>query len=194
VRSVERRARAAAEPAWAALPRHPSPGPPLPYPNPAPPIPFGNRVAAPGVDGAETLFTANQAGYGHPPMYDCTFSLMPTVESVRFSRKIVRGALARFDTDFVEAAAILTDELVANAIRHGEPPIVLDVKSDEDRLTVSVTDGGPGAPIPVIADPDAESGRGLMVIEKLSDTWGVSDLPKGKCVWFELAIKKPISH
>ncbi len=119
-------------------------------------------------------------------MYDCTFSLAPDVESVRFSRQIVRGALSDLTTDFVEMAAVITDELVANAVIHGEPPIVLDVKRDDQRLTVAVSDCGPGTPVPQRADPTADRGRGLVIVSKLSNTWGVSDLPGGKCVWFEL--------
>jgi anti-sigma regulatory factor (Ser/Thr protein kinase) len=122
-------------------------------------------------------------------MYDCAFSLRPSVVSVRFSRQVIRGLLATFGSDFIETAAILTDELVANAISHGEPPIVLDVKSDEQRFMVGVTDGGPGAPVHTVADPMAESGRGLTIVDRLADTWGVRDLPQGKCVWFELEIK-----
>jgi anti-sigma regulatory factor (Ser/Thr protein kinase) len=156
--------------------------------------PTVGRTSAWGVDrdGLETnlLFAGHPGWVWSAPMYDCTFSLRPSVESVRFSRQVIRGALATFDTDFVEAAAVLTDELVANAVSHGSPPIVLEVKSDEERLTVAVTDAGPGTPVPQPTGPRAECGRGLVIVSKLSDTWGVSDLPKGKCVWFELKVKR----
>ena len=109
---------------------------------------------------------------------------------MRFSRQVIRGLLAPFGSDFVEAAVILTDELVANAIRHGQPPIVLDVKGNEQRLTVAVTDGGGGRPVQTVVDPLAESGRGLTIVDQLADDWGVRDLPQGKCVWFELEIKE----
>ena len=63
-------------------------------------------------------------------MFEHSFPLPPNVGSVRFSREVVRSALAEYDKDTVEAAAILTDELVTNAIMHGRPPIVLDIKED----------------------------------------------------------------
>jgi anti-sigma regulatory factor (Ser/Thr protein kinase) len=119
-----------------------------------------------------------------------TYSLRPSVESVRFSRRVIRGALTTFATDLIEDAAILTDELVANAIVHGEPPIGLKVRTDENVLCVAVTDGGAGTADPQPIDPSAESGRGLTIVDKLSDAWGVSQLPEGKCVWFELRLKR----
>jgi serine/threonine-protein kinase RsbW len=37
--------------------------------------------------------------------------------------------------------------------------------------------------------PDAPSGRGLVIVDRLSSDWGViaSDPPPGKTVWFQLA-------
>jgi hypothetical protein len=33
---------------------------------------------------------------------------------------------------------------------------------------------------------EAESGRGLQVVEALATTWGTDSVPSGKVVWFEL--------
>jgi anti-sigma regulatory factor (Ser/Thr protein kinase) len=137
---------------------------------------------------------ARESGYGRSWMDVWTYSLRPSVDSVRLSRRLIRGALATFDIDFIEDAAILTDELVANAIIHGEPPIGLNVRTDEETLSVAVTDGGAGTAEPRPLDPSAERGRGLTIVDKLSDAWGVTDLPQGKCVWFELKLKRVMSE
>jgi anti-sigma regulatory factor (Ser/Thr protein kinase) len=122
-------------------------------------------------------------------MFEHSFPLPANAGSVRFSRDAVRGALARFDEDTVEAAAILTDELVTNAIMHGRPPIVLDIKEDHETVTVAVRDAGPGIPEARSARRGALSGRGLTIVDSMSDGWGVDERQHGKCVWFQLHMR-----
>ncbi|PSL01592.1 two-component system sensor histidine kinase MtrB [Haloactinopolyspora alba] len=55
---------------------------------------------------------------------------------------------ARVDSRRLDVAV---STLVANALHHGEPPVVIDVRADADDVTVSVTDHGPGLPD---GDPD----------------------------------------
>jgi anti-sigma regulatory factor (Ser/Thr protein kinase) len=119
-------------------------------------------------------------------MCDRTFPLPPNAGSVRFSREAVRDALAQFDQDAVEAAAILTDELVTNAIMHGKPPIVLNISEDHGQVTVRVGDGDPEVPVTRPARSDALSGRGLTIVDSMSDRWGVDVRRHGKSVWFQL--------
>jgi hypothetical protein len=50
-----------------------------------------------------------------------------------------------------------------------------------------VADGSDRLPQRREASLDAQGGRGLALLEELSDTWGVQALPlRGKVVWFEL--------
>jgi anti-sigma regulatory factor (Ser/Thr protein kinase) len=122
-------------------------------------------------------------------MCERSFSLPPNAGSVRFSREAIRDALAEFDEDAVEAAAILTDELVTNAIMHGKPPIVLDINEDHGTVTVTVKDAGSGVPVSRLAQRDALSGRGLTIVDSMSDGWGVDVRQHGKCVWFQLNLQ-----
>jgi anti-sigma regulatory factor (Ser/Thr protein kinase) len=119
-------------------------------------------------------------------MCDRSFSLPPNAGSVRFSRDAIRDALAGFDEDVVEAAAMLTDELVTNAIMHGQPPIVLDISEDHGNVTVRVGDAGSGVPTTRVAPLGALSGRGLTIVDSMSDRWGVDVRQHGKSVWFQL--------
>jgi anti-sigma regulatory factor (Ser/Thr protein kinase) len=121
-------------------------------------------------------------------MYDVELTLAPTVESVRIGRQLVRQTLTWIDRDHVEIAAILTDEVVANAIKHGRPPIELRLKGDGGRITISVADNGPGRPVVRDTAPTAESGRGMRIVDVLSDEWGVVPLAPGKRVWFQLDV------
>jgi len=80
---------------------------------------------------------------------------------------------------------LLVSELVANAIRHGEGRVTVDVETSPGGLRAEVTDQGHGF-APPSGDPGlhAESGRGLVLLKRLADSWGVS---KGSAaVWFEL--------
>lgn len=80
---------------------------------------------------------------------------------------------------------LLVSELVTNAVRHGGPPIELELSCD-DAHALQVRDAGPGEPSPATADLDGEHGRGLAITSILSDAWGVEPTPPGKTVWFRL--------
>lgn len=82
-------------------------------------------------------------------------------------------------------------ELIANVIRHGEidpdQTLVLDVRATPALLTVRLRqptqarDGrGPSAPAAL-----PEGGWGLMIVERLTDRWGIVPGPPGE-VWFEI--------
>ena len=121
-------------------------------------------------------------------MYEKEFALEPKAESVRVSRDLVRRTLGSVDSELAEVAAILTNEVVANAIRHGRPPIALRVRRDEQLVVIAVADSGPGLPVLRCTDRTAEDGRGLMILNAFADEWGVVPLPEGKQVWFRLNI------
>jgi len=122
-------------------------------------------------------------------MYGKELGLNPTPESVRISRELVRSTLHSVDTDLVEVAAILTDEMVANAVKHGRPPISLAIENDNEGIVISVADSGPEFPVVRTVSRTAEDGRGLMIIDILSDEWGVVPLYQGKQVWFRLNVR-----
>jgi two-component sensor histidine kinase len=88
-----------------------------------------------------------------------------------------------------DAAILLTSELVTNAIRHDTacqeaPQLVVSWAGDE--LLVEVHDRSRSAPVPVEAPPEAEAGRGLMLLSSLSTEWGYRETVSGKAVYFTL--------
>lgn len=121
-------------------------------------------------------------------------SLAIDLPAVPASAGLARGALAgvlqrETDVDARETAALLVTELVTNAARHVGGTMHLEVGVDHDTLRVAVSDASPYLPTAAaLPDWDSESGRGLFLIETLSDRWGSDALPKGKQVWFELCV------
>ena len=104
--------------------------------------------------------------------------------------------------EVTEVAEFVASELVTNAVRAsagpgGQPvyaggrmPVIrLRLFSDGVLLLIEVWDQAPGIPQPRNPDIDAESGRGLLLVDQLTGSrWGwrpVTDGP-GKCVWAEL--------
>jgi anti-sigma regulatory factor (Ser/Thr protein kinase) len=88
----------------------------------------------------------------------------------------------------MDEAELLVSELVTNAVVHGTPPVTVSVECDgSEGLRVAVTDGSSHSPVPREASPDDESGRGIHLVDVISDRWGVApNRGDGKAVWFTL--------
>lgn len=110
--------------------------------------------------------------------------------AVGIGRRFVVLTLAAWDCSaLADSARLLVSEVLTNAVRHGLGPIELRLRRSERELTVEVTDRAPVAPNRRQADEDDESGRGLLLVEALTDQWGTRPTDDGKSVWFTLGIK-----
>ena len=86
-----------------------------------------------------------------------------------------------------DTALLLVSELVSNAILHARSTIRLTATSEASHLRVEVTDESARLPLARYYSPDATTGRGLHLVDRLADSWGFDTLgPAGKTVWFEL--------
>ncbi|BCJ75780.1 hypothetical protein CS0771_53240 [Catellatospora sp. IY07-71] len=79
--------------------------------------------------------------------------------------------------------ALLTSELVSNAVLHGGGAVSLTVMLRDDHVRVEINDRSAGMPAP--RQPDVDGGFGLGIVDRLARAWGVSALPDGKTVWAE---------
>lgn len=86
----------------------------------------------------------------------------------------------------VDDAVLCVSELVTNALQAGCTVVTLRLNTDERSVRLSLIDNAPGRPEPRISGPRDLSGRGLMIIDAISRTWGVDPADSGKEVWVEL--------
>jgi anti-sigma regulatory factor (Ser/Thr protein kinase) len=93
-------------------------------------------------------------------------------------------------SEILDDALLLISELVTNSVTHGKPPLIIALECDGGGLRVRVRDGALRLPRQRRAADDDESGRGLSLVDELSDAWGVEPVVdehgSGKAVWFEL--------
>jgi anti-sigma regulatory factor (Ser/Thr protein kinase) len=89
----------------------------------------------------------------------------------------------------IETAALLTSELVTNALRYGRGAVGVLVEQRRRTVRVSVHDQQRDLPRRVAVADDSERGRGMWLVEALAKRWGAERLPDdGKHVWFEVDI------
>jgi anti-sigma regulatory factor (Ser/Thr protein kinase) len=89
----------------------------------------------------------------------------------------------------IGAAILCTSELTTNALLHAGTPAQVHIDLSAERLLVSVADTGTrGSVTRARTDALSSRGRGLGLIEELSDTWGTDPTVRGSTVWFEMLI------
>lgn len=107
-------------------------------------------------------------------------------DAPRAARRLVAAGCVRAATgpQCAEAAALLTSEVVTNAVRHGSGDITLGFLARNLLVLVEVGDDDVHTPQVRDFHDDDEGGRGLQIVTALASGWGVRDRPPGKIVWF----------
>ncbi len=116
-------------------------------------------------------------------------------ESGPLARRLVLSVLRTWGlNNLLEVGELLTAELVANAVRHtGGRTIGLKLLRRPGWLRIEVRDSSRSLPCLIVAEPGAEYGNGLVVVNTLADRWGADLLPRGKGVWFELKVRERVA-
>ncbi|MFF8032069.1 MULTISPECIES: SpoIIE family protein phosphatase [unclassified Streptomyces] len=115
-------------------------------------------------------------------------------EALSEARRLIRTAVAAWGaperTDEIELVA---DEMITNVLMHTEGSAVLTLRlltGSGRRVRVEVEDSSSALPRPREAGESGVSGRGLLLVETLTDVWGVEARGGGKCVWGEFVVAK----
>ncbi|MFZ1995543.1 MAG: ATP-binding protein [Solirubrobacteraceae bacterium] len=114
-----------------------------------------------------------------------TFPAIP--QSVHAARRFATDTLSGSPASTLEAVELMVSELATNCIRHERTSFHIAILGSTQEIRVEVTDSGSGTPTMRSPGPDEPSGRGLQIVDMLSDSWGVElEDPSGKTVWFTM--------
>ncbi|SQD97223.1 putative anti-sigma regulatory factor, serine/threonine protein kinase [Parafrankia sp. Ea1.12] len=131
-----------------------------------------------------------QASSCRPPATHILAELPYLPSAVPQARRVLRECLVLtgLPDDTRCTAELLVSELVTNAVKYGRPPVWLLVELRPGLVHASVSDTSTTLPQRREADPDAEGGRGLLVLDALAGSWGAVSVESGKYLWFDLPV------
>ncbi|MEW2077676.1 ATP-binding protein [Streptomyces sp. NPDC013433] len=128
--------------------------------------------------------------FGNPTEAEVPLPSRP--ESAATARRLVQVVVLRewgLTAKTAEDAVLLVSELVGNAVRHtGARVFGLRMRHRRGWIRIEVRDPSRGLPCLMPVQEMDTSGRGLFLVDKLADRWGVDLLPRGKTTWFEIRV------
>lgn len=121
-----------------------------------------------------------------------SIELPPERSAAAAARRFTREVAAPWALDpHVQAdVELLVSELVTNAVLHARSSAHLTIERDGDLVRVTVADESKLLPRLRDYGADAVTGRGIFLVDQISERWGVDvadDGEDGKRVWFEIA-------
>jgi anti-sigma regulatory factor (Ser/Thr protein kinase) len=134
-----------------------------------------------------TMTTAGPASIGAPG-YSETMPCEP--ESARRARLLISAALSTWGIgELVDAATLVVSELVGNSAQHTSCSLlrVTVSRPTPHRVKIAVADRSRTVPEMTSPADEDEEGRGLFLVDVLSDRWGHDRHRRGKTAWAELA-------
>ena len=90
----------------------------------------------------------------------------------------------------VDDVRLVASELAANAVRHAHTPFKVILEQASQSVLLTVNDGSPFRPVHLATELLDTAGRGISIVELVSQTWGVVEGPdKDKAVWASFATR-----
>jgi anti-sigma regulatory factor (Ser/Thr protein kinase) len=116
--------------------------------------------------------------------------LVAEPRSLSTARSFVASMLDLWECDDPDQViALLTSEIVSNAVRHAGGKIGLEMAMvANDELRIEASDTHPDIHVAPRVDRRGEGGRGLLLVESLARRWGVETHERYKVVWFEVPV------
>jgi anti-sigma regulatory factor (Ser/Thr protein kinase) len=103
------------------------------------------------------------------------------------ARRFARTALAKQSSETLDAIELMVSELATNCVQHAHSDFEIAIEVTRPRIRIEARDAGAGRPAPRSPAPSEPTGRGLRIVEAMSDDWGVVRSSHGKTVWFTIA-------
>ncbi|MCX5146549.1 SpoIIE family protein phosphatase [Streptomyces sp. NBC_00320] len=112
-------------------------------------------------------------------------------ERIAGARRQIRELLHDWaDEEQVDSAVLIVSEMVTNVLLHTDGDALLAAEAVGElgtrRLRIEVADASDELPHKRHPGEMASSGRGVLLMEMLADTWGVDPRGEGKSIWFEM--------
>ncbi len=108
------------------------------------------------------------------------------------ARHMVRAAARAWGAgERADEVELIADELVTNALLHTEGAAIVTLRvltGAARRVRLEVEDSSSALPRRREAGESGVSGRGLLLVDRLTDVWGVESRGTGKCVWCEFTV------
>jgi anti-sigma regulatory factor (Ser/Thr protein kinase) len=124
-----------------------------------------------------------------------TFTLLPasSMAPSLARQTLVEDVHGDLPQERLDDATLLVSEIVTNAVRHAglhaSDRISVSVRHDDGYVVIEVADPGSGFPEGVQTADRATGGWGLLLLDRLSDGWGIDEGPGGRTVvWFRVAL------
>jgi anti-sigma regulatory factor (Ser/Thr protein kinase) len=119
-------------------------------------------------------------------------SFAPDAASIRAARRFVLEAVGDAAQELRDAISVMVSELAMNAVQYAHTAFDVRMELTDESLRVEVSDAGGGHPQARPRPPASSSrGRGLFIVDQLSDEWGIVPAPGGaeKSVWFRISMR-----
>lgn len=125
-----------------------------------------------------------------PARRRCQVSLACDLASAWLARQLVEQTCLEWGIPGITPAAmVVASELTDNMVHHARTDGWLRLDLHGNMLTIAVADADARPPKLRVPGLGAAGGRGLVLVDKLSRTWGTAArLPEGKVVWAVLTI------
>jgi anti-sigma regulatory factor (Ser/Thr protein kinase)/GAF domain-containing protein len=119
------------------------------------------------------------------------------LRGVRRIRHLLGDQLHEWDLETPrDELELLVSEVVTNALIHADSEVYVQLREYPGHIRIEVRDTDPHPPVPtwILAaeeaeNQEAESGRGLLIVDAVASAWGSAPAGRGKTTWFELPAK-----
>ncbi|MFE5914636.1 SpoIIE family protein phosphatase [Streptomyces wedmorensis] len=146
-----------------------------------------------GEDDVAILLLRRDGGFAVPAGRFRQHVAQSDPEALSSARHMVRAAVRAWGAEErADEIELVADELMTNALMHTDGGAIVTLRilaGPVRRLRVEVEDRSSALPRRREAGEAGVSGRGLLLVDQISDIWGVESRGGGKCVWSEFTLE-----